>query len=110
MGVGAEVELAAAAIADMRVKLGRGEVGVAEHLLNAAQVGAAFEEVGRKRVPEQVRVDAARLEAGFLREPAQDEEDAGAREPAALRVEKELGPTAPVAVRPPARLVAPERV
>src|SRR5881394_3687078 len=101
MGVGAEVELAAAAIADMRVELGRGEVGVAEHFLDAAQVGAAFEEVGCERVPEQVRVDALGVEAGFLGKPAQDEEDAGAREATALRVEEELGTAAPVEMRPP---------
>ena len=110
MGVGAEVELAAAAIADMRVKLGRGEVGVAEHLLNAAQVGAAFEEVGRERVPEQVRVDALGVEAGFLGKPAQDQEDARAGEAAALGVEEELGTSAPVEVWPASREVAPERV
>jgi hypothetical protein len=30
-------------IRNVGVELGRGEIGVAEHLLNAPQVGAAFE-------------------------------------------------------------------
>ena len=63
MGVAAEVDVAAAAVGDVRVELGRAEVGVAEHLLHAAQVGAAFEQVRGERVPQQVRVDALRLEA-----------------------------------------------
>ncbi len=39
----AEVELAAAAVADMRIELRGGEVGVAKHLLDATEIGAAFE-------------------------------------------------------------------
>ena len=51
-----------------------------EHLLDAAQVGAALEQVGRERVAEQVRVHALRLEAGLLGQAAQDQEGAGAGE------------------------------
>ena len=58
-----EVRLAPPAVGDVRVELGRAEVGVAEHLLDAAQVGAALEQVRRERVAEQVRVDASGLEA-----------------------------------------------
>src|SRR5204862_3372077 len=75
-----------------------------------AEVGAALEQVRREGVAEQVRVDALRLEPRDLREPAQDEEDAGSCERAALRVQEELRPVAPVEVRPPARQVAPQRL
>ena len=44
----AEVSLAPAAVADVRVELGRREVGVAEHLLDAAEVGAALQQVRRE--------------------------------------------------------------
>ena len=40
-----EVQLAAAAIGYVGVELGRGEIGVPEHLLDGAEVGAAFEQV-----------------------------------------------------------------
>ena len=98
-----EVGLAPAPVGDVRVDLGRREVGVAEHLLDAAEVGAALEQVGRERVAEQVRVDALRLEAGLLGEAAQDQEGAGAGQRAALRVEEELGPVAAVEVGAAAR-------
>ena len=54
------------------------DVGVAEHLLHAAQVGAALEQMGRERVSEQVRVDATGLEPCALGNPAEDQECAGA--------------------------------
>src|SRR5947208_15468870 len=106
MGGSAEVELAAAAIADVHVELGRRKIGVAEHLLDAAEICAAFQEMRRKRVPEQVGMDPVRLEPGLLGEPAQDEEDARPSEPAALRVQEELRPVAAVEVRTPAREIA----
>ena len=45
----------------MRVDLGRGQRRVTEHLLNAAEVGAALEQVGGHRVPESVRTEAGRI-------------------------------------------------
>ena len=86
------------------------EVGVAEHLLDAAQVGAALEQVRRERVAQQVRVDALGLEAGLLGEPAQDQERARAGERAALRVQEELGTVAAVEVGPAAGEVAAQRL
>ena len=41
------------------VDLRRGDVGVAEQLLDAAQIFTRFKEMRSERVPEQVRVDAA---------------------------------------------------
>ena len=79
---------------------------MAEHLLDRAQVGAALEEVGRERVAQQVRMDALGIEAGPLGELAQDQEGACASERAALSVQEELGPVAPVEVRPAARQIA----
>ena len=49
---------------------------MAEHLLHAAQVGAALEQVRRERVAQEVRMDAPRLEAGRRGEAAQDQERA----------------------------------
>ena len=102
MGVTAEVDIAAPAVRDMGVELGRAEVGVAEHL--------AFEKVRGERMPQQVRVDALRLEACATREAAQDQEGAGACEGAALCVQEELGPVSLVEIGPPVREVAAERL
>jgi hypothetical protein len=82
---------------------------VAEHLLDAAEVGAAFEQVRRERVPEQVRVYAARLEPRLLGQTAQDQEDAGARERAALGVQEKLGTVAAIEEGTAAREVALQR-
>src|SRR5919197_4248819 len=106
----AEVQLAPAPVGYVGVELGGGEVGVAEHLLDTAEVGAALEEVRRERVPEQVGMDPLRLQARARREPPQDEERSRARERSALRVEEELRQVAPVEERPPAREVAAERL
>jgi hypothetical protein len=57
-----EVELAPAAITDVGVELGRREIGVAKHLLDASEIRTALEQVGRERVPEQVGVDPLGLE------------------------------------------------
>jgi len=50
MWVRLKVQLAPTPIGYVGVQLGRGEVGVAEHLLDAAQVGAAFEQMRGERV------------------------------------------------------------
>ena len=76
MRVRLEVGFAPAPIRNMRVDLGRAEVSVPEHLLHAAQVGSALEQVGRERVPEEVRVDALGLEPCLRGEPADDEKRA----------------------------------
>ena len=43
-----EVHVAATPVGHMRVSLGRAEIGVAEHLLDRAEIGAAFEQVRNK--------------------------------------------------------------
>jgi hypothetical protein len=100
------IQLAATPIGYVRVQLGGREVGVAEHLLHAAEVRAAFEKMGRERVAQQVRMDAARLETGLFGSAAQDQECARACERSALRVQEELGAVAPVEVGASAREVA----
>ena len=110
MRVGLEVELAPPPVGDVGVELGRAQVGVAEHLLDAAQVGAALEQVGRERVAQQVGVDAARLEPGDRGQPAQDQEGARAGQRPALRVQEELGAVAAVEVGAAAREVAAQRL
>ena len=53
--VGVEVDVLQAVRREVGVELRGGDVGVAEHLLQAAQVAAAGEQVRRERVPERVR-------------------------------------------------------
>ena len=45
---------------DMGVHLGRGYVGVAEHLLDGANIGVILDQMGRKRVSECVRRNAGK--------------------------------------------------
>src|SRR5687768_13446895 len=51
---------------DVSVDLRRRDVRMAEHQLDAAEIGAVLEEMGRKRVPEHVRRDV-RADAGIAR-------------------------------------------
>ena len=55
MRVRAEVGLAAPAVGHVRVALGGGEVGMPEHLLHRAEIGAALEQVRGERVAQYVR-------------------------------------------------------
>src|ERR671936_1766593 len=55
-------------------------------------------------------MDSFRFEPGSLRQPPQDEEDAGARQAAALGVQEQLRPVAPVEVWTTAREVATDSV
>ncbi len=102
-----EVHLAAPAVGDVCVPLGRAEVGVTEHLLDRSEVRAALEQMRRERVAQEVRVDAAGLETGAVGELAQDEERAGSGQRTATRVQEELGAVAAVEVRPAESEVAP---
>src|SRR5438067_13673240 len=85
-----EIQLPTAPIGYVGIELGRGEVGVSEHLLDRTQVGAALEQVCRERVAQKVGMHALRLEAGLRRQSPQDQEGAGARQSAPPRVEEEL--------------------
>src|SRR5947209_967955 len=64
--------------------------------------------MGGEGVPQEVGVDAIRLEPGGGGELAQDEERARARERAALGVEEELGAVAAIEKRAPAGEIAAE--
>src|SRR5262245_48252736 len=44
----------------VRIDLRRGDVGMAEQLLDTAQILTRFKQMGREGMPEQVRVDTAR--------------------------------------------------
>lgn len=59
LGAGVEffVDGAEAVLVDVGVDLGGGDVGVAEHFLDNAEVGAVIEEVGGKAVAELVGMD-----------------------------------------------------
>src|SRR5262249_41963696 len=72
----------------VRVDLGGRQIGVAEHQLNRAQVGAALEEVRRKGMADDVRTERPRQ----LRLPSvllQDLPEADARQWPAARVDEE---------------------
>ena len=44
-------------LVDVGVNLGRGNIGVAEHFLDDAQVGAVAEQMRGETVPEQMRIN-----------------------------------------------------
>src|SRR3954454_13655935 len=58
-GVGAEVDLLEAVAREVRVHLRGGDVGVAEHLLDGAEVAAAGEQVGGEAVAQGMRAHLA---------------------------------------------------
>src|SRR5438046_2062563 len=95
--VRAVIQLAAAPIGYVRVQLGRREVRMAEHLLDAAEIRPSLE---------QVWMDALGVEPCPCGPPAKDQERACAGERAALGVQEELRPAAAVEVRPAAGEVA----
>ena len=70
---------------DVRVDLRGRDVGVAEHLLDRAQVGTIREQVRRKCVTQDVRADFAFLKARIAREVLQELREALAGQVAAVR-------------------------
>jgi len=106
MRMGLEVDLAPAAVGHVCVALRRPEVGVPQHLLDGPEIRAAFEQVRRERVAQQMGVHTARLEAGSIGELAEDEERACSRQRATSRIEKELRSIAAVEMGPTEREVA----
>ena len=108
--MGREVRLAPPAVGHVRVALGRREIGVPEHLLHGAEIGAPLEQMRRERVAEQVRMDAFGLEPGLLRELAQDQEGSRPGQGAATRVQEQVGPVAPVEMRAAEREVPADRL
>jgi hypothetical protein len=88
------VQLPPPPIGYVGIELSCRKIGMSEHFLNGTKVGPSFEEVRREGMPQQMWMDALRVEAGLLRELAQDQERPCARERAAAGVEKELRPVA----------------
>ena len=107
MGMRVEIQLPTPPIGYVRIQLCCRKVGMTEHLLHAPEIRATLEQVRRKRVPEQVRVDAVRLEPCFLGQAAEDEEGARPGQRAALGVEEQLRPVAAVEMGTAPREVAP---
>ena len=70
-----------------------------EHFLNRTEVRAAFQQVRREGMAQEMGVHAPGIEAGLGGELPQDQEGAGARQRPAARVEKQLLPVAAVEVR-----------
>src|SRR5205823_13990192 len=54
-----------ALLIDVGINLGRGDVGMAEHFLDDAQIGAITEQVRGKTVSQEMRVNV-RCQAGFF--------------------------------------------
>ncbi len=72
----------------VRVDLRRRQVGVSEHHLDRAQIGAALEQVRREGMPEDVRAERA-ADAGAASVRLENLPEADARQRAAARVEKQ---------------------
>src|SRR3954454_614068 len=84
-----EVDVLQAVTRQVRVQLGRRHVGVAEHLLNRAQVAAAGQQVGGEGVAQGVRAHAVG-QAGARRVPADDLVEALARQLPAAEVHEQV--------------------
>jgi hypothetical protein len=74
-----KVQLPAAPIGYVGIELGRSQVRVSEHFLDGAEVGTSLQEMGGKRMSQQMWMDALRLQPRFAGEPPEDEEDPCAR-------------------------------
>jgi len=72
VGMRLEIQLAPPPIGYVGVQLGGREIGVSEHLLHGAQIGAALQQMRCERVPQQVRMHTIRLEARGLCELPED--------------------------------------
>ena len=106
MWVRTEIGVTTACVRNMGVDLGRAQIRVTQHLLDRAEVGAPFEEMGGKRMAEQVRMHARRIESGLCGQPAKDEKRAGPGQSTPLRVEEKLRAMPAVQERPSSREVA----
>ena len=83
---------------------------MAEHLLDAAEVGSALEQMRREGMAKDVRVDALGLEPCLACQAPQDEERSGPGERPALGIQEELCAVTPVEVWAPPREVAAHRL
>ena len=73
-----------AAGGDVGIDLRGGDVGVAKHLLQGAQIGAAIQQVRGKGVAQNVRRDARRIDPGLDRGVLQELDEALARKVVAV--------------------------
>jgi hypothetical protein len=105
-----EIQLPTTLVGYVGVELCRREIGMSEHFLNRSQVCSSLAKVGRKRMSEEVWMDAVGVEAGFLGQLAEDQEGARACQRPPAGVQEQLGAVARVEVRPAAGEVAPERL
>jgi hypothetical protein len=86
-----EIQLPTTLIGYVGVELRRREIGMTEHFLNRSQICSSLEEVRRKRVPEEMRVDAQRVQSRFLSQLAEDQEGPCACQGPTSGVQEELG-------------------
>ena len=94
VGMRLEIQLPTPLVGYVGVELGGREIGMSEHFLNGSQVCSSLEQVSRKRVAEEVGVDALGVEAGLFGQLAEDQEGARPRQSAAAGVQEQLGPVA----------------
>jgi hypothetical protein len=64
-GMKAIVQRTHSGIENVGIDLGRRQIGVAKHHLNRSQIGAALEQMRRKRVSQHVRADLGRESHAF---------------------------------------------
>src|SRR5438128_1360004 len=63
---------------------------MSQHFLNGTEIGPSLEQVRGEGMPQEMGMDALRLQSGPAGDLAQDEERAGAGERAAARVQEHL--------------------
>src|SRR6476646_5396835 len=108
-GVRLEVDLLEAFAREVRVHLGRRDVGVTEHLLHGAKVAAAGEQVGGEAVAQRVRAHLAG-EAGVARVALDDLVEPLAGQRPAAEVDEQLRLVAVAdQLRPAAAQIAVDR-
>jgi hypothetical protein len=99
MRVRLEIQLPTSLVGYVRIELCGREIGMAEHFLDRPQVCSSLEQVRGKRVPEEVRMHAVRVQARFLSQFPEDQEGAGAGQRPASGVQKELRAVPRIEVR-----------
>ena len=83
---------------------------MAEQLLHAPEVGAPLEQMRGERVPQEVGMDALRLQTRLPGQPSQDQEGARPCQRPSLRIQEQLGPVAAFEVRASVSEIAAQRV
>src|SRR5690606_35509865 len=90
-GMVRRVQVAKVPRRDVSVDLGGGDVGMPEHRLQAAQIGAVLEQVRSERVPQRVGVDLVTVDARVQRVALHPQPEGLAGHPLPAPPDEELG-------------------